>query len=234
MARIQYSGLVTSIRGSVGGTTFQKNGFGYSVKNKPKMVLPLSVSQELTKLIMRKATGYWRVLSSAERTAWNNYASTYPQYSKHNPSVAISGYTLFVMWTFQYLLATFVDNSPMLEPSLYLPELPVCSWHLYKPDADHLVLQSGFVPSSEDWNCNVYMSNSVPASVNFISSKYRFSAYFTSAIPNQDITASFISQFGKLPNVGDRIGIRWVLYGVFCGRVAAALNSLVTVSDSPI
>ncbi len=230
MARIVYSGLVTSIRGSVGGTTFQKNGFGYTVKNKPKMVLPLSQDQALSKLILRTITGYWRQLSSSNRNDWNTYASTYPQYSAHNPAVQISGYTLFCMWGFQYLLGTFVENTPVLSPSLFLPATPVVGFTLTKPTSSELTLGSTFTPSSSDWNCNVYLSQAVPPTINFVGSRPRFIALIDSSITSMDITGEYASKFGKLPEIGDRIALRYVLYALFGGRVVASTHSIVTVT----
>jgi hypothetical protein len=224
MARIVYGALVTSVRGSVGGTTFQKNKFGFTIKNKPKMILPLSRDQFLSKNIIRRCTTLWATLTPGERLSWINFAATYPQFSKHNPAVAISGYNLFVMWSFQYLLSTFVENSPILECQTILPELPVVTLSVHKPSSSSLILYSVFTPSSEDWHCNISATGPVRNSVNFFQSKYRFLVGIDSFITEMDITDLYAAKFGRLPAVGEYIGLSYVLYASFGGRVAAALS----------
>ena len=67
MARITYSGLVTSIRGKVGGTVFQANAYGHTVKNSPNMVRPNTPDQQLSKVILSKAVKLWSEISQPER-----------------------------------------------------------------------------------------------------------------------------------------------------------------------
>ena len=74
MARIIYSALVTAIRGSVGGTTFQQNQYGSTIKNKPKMIRPRSNQQEKRKIYMTAATQAWGNLTVNRRNAYNTYA----------------------------------------------------------------------------------------------------------------------------------------------------------------
>ena len=95
MARIIYSGLIESIRGSIAGTTFQANAYGYTIKKKPNIINPNTASQNLRKSYLAKAVRQWRSFIQATRDSWDTFASTYPQYSQHNPSAQLSGYAVF-------------------------------------------------------------------------------------------------------------------------------------------
>ena len=75
MARIIYSALVTQIKGSVGGTTFQSNAYGFTIKNKASVVKPRTMLQERSKKFFASATGAWRKLSQTNRDTWVSWAA---------------------------------------------------------------------------------------------------------------------------------------------------------------
>lgn len=113
MARIKYTALVESIRGTIGGTTFQRNAYGYTVKSKPNMVNPNSGMQALRKQGFQKALQTWRTLSDANRANWDTYATTYPTPSQHNPAAYLNGFNLFVRWhTASYQWSENVLSNP--------------------------------------------------------------------------------------------------------------------------
>lgn len=230
MARIIYGAMVSNIRGSIGGTTFQANGFGYTVKQKPKMVIPLSKNQELSKLIMRKLTTMWRTLTDAERGTWNYFANTYPQYSAHNPLVKISGYTLWCMWGFQYLLATGANNDPWKECTTGLEAPITANFEVTSSEVYPLAINPHFSPSNFAIWCNIFMTAPVGKSVNFISSKFRFIGPCPCDYTSIDLAAEYLATFGLYPKVGERVGIRYIFYQLYGGRVAAALQQIVTVT----
>ncbi len=98
MARVKYSAFVDSIDGSVGGTTFQKNRYGFTMRRKPNPSKPNSSSQNLRKSAMALVQNAWIALSDANRAAWNTYASTFPRAPKHNPSANFNGFNYFTFY----------------------------------------------------------------------------------------------------------------------------------------
>jgi hypothetical protein len=96
MARIQYSALVTSIRGSIGGTTFQKNAYGFSVKNKANLIRPNSQLQNQHKNFIGTVHQLWNQLGTDGQAVWNSYALAYPQFSKFNTASRLSGHAVFL------------------------------------------------------------------------------------------------------------------------------------------
>lgn len=105
MARIKYSGLVTEINGSSGGTTFQRNLYGSTIKNKPLMRRPNTSYQNNQKTIMSVVANSWRLLSDVERGSYINYASVNPTPTRLNPNAYLNGYNLFLKYNALRLLA---------------------------------------------------------------------------------------------------------------------------------
>src|SRR5690606_31037464 len=98
MARIKYTALVESIRGSIQGTTFQRNAYGYTVKGKPNMVNPNTNLQSASKRNMSGIAQAWSSLSDSDRNAWDTWAATNPVPSRLNPDANLTGFAQFTRW----------------------------------------------------------------------------------------------------------------------------------------
>jgi len=83
MASVKYSSLVSDVRGRIGSMVYSgwKAGVGY-VKNMSTSVNnPNSVSQDLMRSALSRASKYWfDTLTPAQRGAWETYAKTKPGY----------------------------------------------------------------------------------------------------------------------------------------------------------
>ena len=76
MATIQLGGGVASIRGSIGGWVFSRNGGGDYIRNRAIPVQPGSVFQNAVKALMSQLTNLWSsVLTEDQREAWRSYAA---------------------------------------------------------------------------------------------------------------------------------------------------------------
>lgn len=96
MAKIILGATVTAIVGSIGGNTFKRTPYGFSLGRK-------SFGYSRNKLLSNQALGFlaqirndWNNLSSSERTAWNNKASLYPMPDKFGNLITLSGRMLFI------------------------------------------------------------------------------------------------------------------------------------------
>ena len=124
MARIKFSAIVESIRGSIGGTTFQSNAYGFTVKSKPNVTQPNSLKQQQRKIAMQSVSRSWRALTSTERLSWEVYASTFVVPSKLNKDSNLNGYNYFL----KYNLLLFPQGIPIIlgnpgiTTSTYLPD----------------------------------------------------------------------------------------------------------------
>lgn len=211
MARIVYSALVESIRGSIAGTTFQKNAYGYTVKKKPNIVRPASVLQNRQKLFVQQASRQWRAFSAARRTNWANWASTYPQYSQHNPSAQLSGFAAYMRYALLYLLwkpDVVIDKAPVFT----LPPTDTISIGLTLTAG---VLYANITDSLDDetWDVIIMASRPLGNAQDFVGTKMRFIHGYPLAniTGDVDITDEYEAVFGALPADGDRVAVNTIL-----------------------
>lgn len=228
MARIKYTALIEDIRGSIGGTTFQANAYGYTIKRKPNMIRPNTQYQQIQQIYLSQAVKAWNELTDAQRIDWNTWASTYPQYAKHNLSSELSGFAVF---TKLHVLRFMSGFNVLANPTYTSYALDTLSYTLVL-SGGVLTLNVFSTTESEFWYLNVSASRPFQPSKNFVGTAPR---YFFSAnnVTNPfGITAAYLSRFGSLPAVGDRIAISIRAFGESNGQVLARADYILTVSAS--
>lgn len=227
MARIIYSALVESIRGSVKGTTFQRNAYGYTIKGKPNMVNPNTVRQNSRKRTFSAASQAWRDLSSGERSAWEAYANAFPIPSRKNPDAYLSGLAAFTRWhavSFQ-LNGNVLDNPSGAQGTAVIDEVTLV--------LDTGVLYANIVSSVTNgpWNAFLYLSRPLSPTQSFVKSWQRFVRAGAEATwGDENISAAYIAIFGSLPPLGSLIGAQAVLVNSTNGQVLFGAPGIVTVT----
>jgi hypothetical protein len=209
MARITYSGLVTSINGSVGGTTFQNNAFGNTVKNKPVMARFNSELQRFNRRNLNTCVQAWGALTDSQRLAWNAWATAHPIYSKHNPSAVITGYQYFIAYNLRRLIwVTNLSNAPgPTYPTLptFTPQLAVVAGVLrfkFSTAAPTNLIAGSVFASAPQKPTNA-----------FVKSRTRKTLFLT--INNTDVNCEvgFLDSFGVIPVVGDKVFLHVQVWG---------------------
>jgi hypothetical protein len=230
MARIVYSGLVNSIRGSIGGTTFQKNAYGYTIKNKPNMIKPNTFEQQKIKQYFLQSIQDWTTLSYATQSDWNTYAATYPVFSKHNPTSQLSGYSLFVKWNALRL----ISGNPIVEtPSGDRYVFPAIDPQLkaHGEPADALELLFDVDSANQSIMCIVYLSRPVHDAKNFIGSIPKLIHAF--GLTNSPISIQSLYQplFGVLPVSGEFVLCRISFFNIDAAQVYPTFSAKITVGS---
>lgn len=228
MARIIYSGLVTAIKGSVGGTTFQGNAYGHTVKNKANMVKPNSVLQNNSKLVFSLAVKAWGGLTTFDRASWDSWAATYPQFAKNNPSSVLSGFAVFVKVFSNALIGLGLSHTPTASPFFTLTPLDTVSFVLHN-SGGVLTLNQTWVINDGSWNTNIYLSRPFGDSQNFSGTSTRFIAASDSTTLGLVITDAYLNVFGALPAIGSVIFLDIQLYNTANGQVPAKSSQRLVV-----
>ena len=233
MARIVYSALVESIRGSIGGTTFQKNAYGYTVKKKPNIIFPARPTQNRQKVYLQKAVKQWRAFSSTVRNNWVTFASTYPQYSQHNPSAQLSGFALYTRWAVLYQLWDPTSNIAQ-SPVLTVPDTDTISIGVKNVSGTvSLVITDSL--DSEEWDCIYMISRPLSSAQDFIGSKTRFivGTPYANLSGSINITSLYQALFGTLPAVDSRVAVNVILvHEDDTGFIQFNQGTIVTVTAS--
>lgn len=226
MARIKYTALVESIRGTIGGTTFQRNAYGYTVKTKPNMVNPNSRLQSQRKIGFQKALQTWRTLSDANRANWETYATTYPVASQHNPAAYLNGYNAFVRWhtaSFQ-ALGNILVNPSGAQGTVSFIEIEI--------NRSGAVLEAAMSTTATNgpWYVILYFTRPLSPTQRYqkswtklIDSGYRANTYAP------DVAFTYNIVFGFLPAIGDLIGVDITFYNTTNGQVIYIPSQIITV-----
>jgi len=222
MARVTYGALVTSINGKVGGSVFQNNKYGKTMKNSPNIVRPSSDLALSAQRALVQSTQAWQSLTDSQRALFNTYASTYPQYAKHNSESQLSGYAIFTRWCFYMYFQTAT-------PSFNIPGVQVSLSPLtISPKVSSSVFQLDYVFSSTGTTLRwaIFISPVCPASRGYQPSVFRYATTIDDESDGSTLTDFWLENYGSLPSVGDQIYIRVVPYDfenpmVFTAQLAA-------------
>lgn len=218
MARVNYGGLVTEFNGSIGGTVFQKNKYGYTAKNTPNMKRPNSQSVFSVQRILNTVTQSWSDLSPEDRLAFETYAATYPQFSKHNPTAILSGYAIYVKWQCTRLNVGLPLGAVPPSLSVVFPSIaPVI-----ENESSTLSIFLNLASPESNAAYGIYLSPPVRASLNYPPSSCRLLGYMITTSEGPDFTAKVISIFGALPAVGKTLFLKVVPFGLVTPQVQSA------------
>lgn len=107
MASIKTSGLISDIRGSINGSTFQRSASGLTMRNKPRSVGNGTQPQNLIRQYNAQLNFAWENLTDSQRKTWASFSVFTNGQGKTNrqKNSANTGKTQFFavnMWLLQY------------------------------------------------------------------------------------------------------------------------------------
>ena len=219
MARIVYTGLVSSINGSIGGTTFQRNAYGFTIKKKPNIVNPNRVLQQARKATLQNVSQAWATLTGAQRSNWASYATSYPVPSRLNPSAYLSGQALWLrtnLLRLQYGAARLDTITSTLQDTLSLGSIGLVN------SGGHLTYSDATTSALGNMVELIYLSQSVKVSQLYDRSRTRFIGMMNiNGTHSIDLAAAYTSIFGLLPNGGTYVFLKRVYLNTTNGQVIA-------------
>lgn len=124
MARIFYGGGISSIKGSIGGWTFQENASGSIVRNKPIQRQNSTPKQTFIHNDLLAAINGWQSLTLLQQTAWNTYAREHDKVNQWGQSLVLTGFNWYYLINFNRVQMGL--NYVVVPPTYFLPgNLPV-------------------------------------------------------------------------------------------------------------
>jgi hypothetical protein len=236
MARIIYSALVNEINGTIRGTTFQRNRYGFSIKGKPNMIIPRSVVQTSRKLAIQSLSKQWNEAGATIRAYFNTYNTTYPTASRLNPSVNISGYNLYMSYgLYRWLSAPrkIPTGTGVLALTYTFQSMTVNS-----DGSTDMYLELFFNSNSSAWLINVFMTAIVSPSRTVSRMTPVYVAIKTTATVVSgddrtfvvDLLSAYQNLFPVVPNVGDIVAVKVVLISTGRPQIIVIPTQLITVS----
>lgn len=127
MAVIKFGSIVTSGRGSLGGSTIQPCHSGHIWRNKPTPTKSRTQAQSLIRSYNKAMQAGWKALSDQDRQIWNNYAKEKPVFNRTGEKHPISGHSLWLKYQFDALQkgAPFMSDPSEYPGPYYGPEMLV-------------------------------------------------------------------------------------------------------------
>lgn len=229
MARIIYTALVESIRGSIAGTTFQRNRHGYTIKKKPNMVNPNTALQNSRKVIFSSVVRSWRDLTSGQRSNYETYASTYPQYAKNNPTSQLSGYEVFVRYN---CLRRLTGYSVLTSWAGTVPADDDITVTITN-DSGVLKINITVSTETEDWKVLFFLSRPFSPTQNFIGTAPKYVGFLTNVVNSYTATDAYTSLYGSLPAVGDLVALDILFISDVSPYVLSRDSAVITVTTTP-
>lgn len=224
MARVQFGGIVTGLRGKVGGSVFSNNGSGptYGTKTTATKAGP---KKSLQSSYIANASTAWRNLSAGNRSAYDAYASTQPRTDSLGRTYYLTG---FQMWCGlnaglraigQPALTTFVD------PTLVVNQLNPLGFNFLEFSLTNDIVVD-VTPGSLNVNTfvNVFASRSVSAGKKTVSGAYKLLKSFPdSTVTPQISLAEYVALYGAVA-LGNTIFFKIVSVNTLSGIQSTIVN----------
>lgn len=192
MARITYGALVTDLKGSIAGTTFQNNSSGSIVRSRAYTCVNPSTQQSVRQLALIQFVALWSQLTLSQKNLWNLLAASHTKINDWGSYVRISGY----QWFLSYNLNAFTqDQGPYLVPEAYTLVDPVPQFNLVA-DADEFLIDFGHPVSFPGTFAGIYATVPLKQSnVKLRKSTFLLTCWLTTNTRYIDVTALYESLF---------------------------------------
>jgi hypothetical protein len=159
MGSIKFSGLLTGIKGKIGGTVFQSNRTGYSAKNNSykrsgRVKGESSVSKGIQKLRVATLASAWGTLTPDVRMNWQSEASNYVFFNGFGDPYTPSGYQLFLHINLNLLSA---QATPLSAPTTKQEIFPVDRFEIPNNSIANFTVQ-WFSPTASKFRILIYGS----------------------------------------------------------------------------
>lgn len=223
MARVKYGSIITELKGSIGGQTFQSIRGGFIIRNKPVSPKVRSRVQSGTRTIMGLLAQSWRTLSDAQRTTWSAVAPSYPHTDKFGDPASFTGYQLFIRCNL-YLLA--MNENPILSGALpdelFVPTDLAFSSSAALEQLD-ITWTSGAIPA--DMGILVRASPAISAGRSYrLSDTNIVGRMFSAESSPYDLWKEIEGKYGQGPAAGSRVLASFQVVSLVTGNASQLYN----------
>ncbi len=186
MARITYGVIVTEIKGSIGGVTFQKNPSGSIIRSRPTLSKSSTTKQTLSHQKLGVLLFEWQNITQAQRDLWNDFALAWTKVNKFGETKTLTGLNWFTSCNW-FRLA--LNQSLLADPPAHdLPQAPPT----FTLDFNDATMEIEFTQAHDFVNSPVLVWASTPTRKNTLSiNQVRKLVTIINAAPSNplDITA---------------------------------------------
>lgn len=228
MARVILGGGISSINGSIGGTTFQSGSSGTIAKNKGHKTKSNSFQSSVNKVNIAYVSQLWSNMSASDREAWNSYAIFKPVTQKNNSGRFLSGQQLFFLYNYAgYYQSEAIINTPSFSTEVItLTSLRIVN------DGGTLYINSD-VAINEAINFLIAKISSPvkPSQKRSVGGVKQIYCEFSSTT-DMNITSQYQSLFGIIPSVGQSVEVEFQMFSSTTENWSNKIK-VVTIVEAP-
>jgi hypothetical protein len=128
VALITFGPVVSSVRGSSGGTVFSRNGLGAYIRNRTTPINPRTSRQEAHRAILATLNYDWaNTLTQAERNSWEGYAAGTPILNRLGDQQHLKGLQMYIRTNLCYVSAggTQIVDAPPVAGVISIPTVTI-------------------------------------------------------------------------------------------------------------
>lgn len=206
MANIKLGAIISDIKGSIGGSTFQRSQGGLTLKGKSTQSKTSTMNQQFIQANIARLTQVWKTLSFADQQSWGAAAQFYGVKQKYNTDKSLSG--------FQYFL--WYNQKQALSPSAYASTAQIANLPLRLVGFE-VHLTAGVLrltnPYAYTWDNNAHVLKfSFPYSYNKGVSRPNLRSVYIPATIGAALpfATQYQTAWGRLPNVGEYIYVELI------------------------
>lgn len=225
MALIKVGGLITDIRGKLGGVCFQNSSSGLMVRTNTKSKNRNTNTQNIQRNILATTQTGWRELSDSNREKYNKLSKFAQLKQKNISKRGISGQQLYIKVNsllIRYGLST-ISNTRFNQQELQPLTITI------ENDANRLYVNTSRNISFNKEVLILYCSSSVSSSINKSRNRKKLIVFTQSGTNQFAIQDSYMSIFGAIPETGDSIFVKYFLVGKRCALLGTAINDKIEV-----
>jgi hypothetical protein len=148
MARVQYGIIITDLKGSIGGVTFQNNTSGKIVRTRPIQLKKYTAPQNLTQQRFYNWVSRYSSLLFAQQLLWQAFASAHTKVNLFNETKTLNGQNWFISVNENLRI---INQSFTLSPPAYTLPPSVDPYSLTLRPIDMVIdFGAGFSPANSD------------------------------------------------------------------------------------
>lgn len=119
MALIELGPMVSGIKGSIGGTTFQNTAAGIIARSKPRGRKSATPEQSLARQFPNTFIGWWQGLTISDQLTWAGFASAHTHTNNFGQVKTLTGFQWFELINYNLIRAgqPTVDTAPTFFPA---------------------------------------------------------------------------------------------------------------------
>lgn len=198
MATVKWTGLITDMRGTVGGMTFGQVRGQYIARAKPIQPKRNTVKQATQRNYLVSGNNAWQNLSEAQKDAWRTFAASPPEtdYDAFGDVILISGYNWFQRINAR--LGLVGQDMVITPPVGSRPNLPTAlSCELYAEPGTTCTVLTDIAEWDDTDYCVIYAGTTTLAtSTTYISGDTFQCAILAADYGAFDFTSAFLNNFG--------------------------------------